>query len=391
MHSRLKFDIGWGPLLWTALGAPVSQARHDAAQQDLENFWPDRHIVIGLSERTLFDALLSELALPRGDSVLMSGINIRNMADIVSAHGLNIAAADIDPVTLAPPPGALLEAQARTNARLCLVAQLYGSVNRIADAPSLRERGVLIVEDAAQGFAGPSYLGDPEADVSLFSFGPIKRRTALGGGIAAFRDAALASRVKQRLAAHTPRTETWLRQRALKYLLLKTLTGPALYSAVISAIKLTGKDPDSLIGEAARGFSGSNLIDAIRGRPPRRMIALMARQVCSTCAQSERQSTCRDFLRALPEAMTSLGKAAQQHAFWLVPLRCADPASAIRYLRQRGFDATRGTTSLRALDPASASNADTLMKEVVYIPHPAGLSQRQRKRLAKALTDCAAL
>jgi dTDP-4-amino-4,6-dideoxygalactose transaminase len=48
-----------------------------------------------------------------------------------------------------------------------------------------------VLEDCAECFTGlepECYLGSPHADVSFFSFGLIKTATALGGGVAVFRD-----------------------------------------------------------------------------------------------------------------------------------------------------------------------------------------------------------
>lgn len=54
--------------------------------------------------------------------------------------------------------------------------------------------GLLLWEDCAQVFTGMGgYLGHPESDAAFFSFGAIKRATALGGGIARIRDAAVLS------------------------------------------------------------------------------------------------------------------------------------------------------------------------------------------------------
>lgn len=49
---------------------------------------------------------------------------------------------------------------------------------------------LLLWEDCAQVFTGlGGYLGHPESDATFFSFGVIKRATALGGGVARIRDA----------------------------------------------------------------------------------------------------------------------------------------------------------------------------------------------------------
>ena len=51
-------------------------------------------------------------------------------------------------------------------------------------AEKAQEHGLLLWEDCAQAFDG-RYAGHPEADAVMFSFGPIKTATALGGVIVA--------------------------------------------------------------------------------------------------------------------------------------------------------------------------------------------------------------
>lgn len=54
--------------------------------------------------------------------------------------------------------------------------------------------GLLLWEDCAQVFTGlGGYLGYRDSDATFFSFGVIKRATALGGGVARVRDASVLS------------------------------------------------------------------------------------------------------------------------------------------------------------------------------------------------------
>ena len=388
MHSRLKLDIGWGDLLWAAMGAPVSRDDTRVAEAVVEKYFAPGRVVIGLSVRTVFDALLSEVGPLSRSSVLMSGINIQNMADIVRAHDLTIEAVDLDLTTLAPEPDTLLNAQGRCGARLCVVTQLYGGVSEVWDAAELRKRGVLVVEDAAQAFSGDGYQGLSDADVTLFSFGPIKRRTALGGGVAVFRDPDLAARVRQRLETYDLLKERWFRARAVKYLILKLASIPWVYAGVIRAIAASGRDPDSVIGGAARGFGGQDLPEAIRKQPPRRLVSLMARRIAASPDPEFRRRIGRAFVDALPEN-AQVGGCVQTSAFWLMPVRASDPVGVIDRLRAAGFDATRGATSLRALAPDQTATAKGLIENVVYVPNPADLSEKERGRLLAVV--CAAL
>jgi dTDP-4-amino-4,6-dideoxygalactose transaminase len=341
-------------------------------------------LVFALSVRTIFDALLKEVAIPAGAPVLMSGINIQNMADLVRAHGLQIHAVDVATDTLAPEPGALVAAQAQTDAHTCVVTQLFGAANHFDDLAALKARGVIVIEDAAQAFAGAAHSGLPAADVSFFSFGPIKRRTALGGAIGVFQDASLAARVKQRLQSYPLLPDCWLRQRALKYLLLKAASAPWVYRQVMRTIALGGRDPDAVIGGFARGFNGKDLLQAIKFQLPLRMLVLMGHQISKTPSAYDRRTICDSFAASLP-VTARVGELARNNAYWLMPVRAPDPGDLVKRMRKAGFDATRGTTSLRVLDADKTPKALSLIKDLVYLPNPADLAPKEREKLKKAV------
>ena len=382
MHCRLKFDIGWPALSWATAGLPVSPDELKHSLDYFEHLFA-RNTVVGFSVRTLFDAILCELALPPGTPILMSGINIQNMADIATAHALRIVAVDIDPETLAPKPGALVDAQTESGAKLCLFTQLYGALNEISDADELRSRGVTVIEDAAQSFASTRTRWCREADISLLSFGPIKRRTALGGALGLFRDSTLASRIQQRLETYPAISDRWFRRRAMKYFFLKAISAPIPYGLLLRAISVTGRDRDTVIGEMARSFAGDELLKVIRYRPPPRMKVLMAQQIKSTPAASTRAIPCEEFLRDFPGA--AVGSKADRHFHWVVPVLVPNPDNLIDAMQASGFDATRGATTLRALSTSDTPAAHALIEKVVYLPHPADMAPVDRVKMRSIL------
>ena len=105
---------------------------------------------------------------------------------------------------------------------------------------------------------------------------------------------------------------------------------------------------------------------------------------------SSRQNACIEFLARLPETLIDIGSSADKHAYWLLPIRVTDPESVVKELRSAGFDATRGTTSLRALVPSATPMAEGLMEDIVYLPHPDGLKVRERDRLVESVCAIAA-
>ncbi len=375
MHPRLRFDISWRRLLWAAFGPKADEIDIDIPEAR----------VVGLSVRTLFDAILSESGLDAGAPVIVSGVNIDNMNDIVGLHGLQPHPIDIATDTLLPTGERLLDAQTRTGARLCLVAHLFGTRSKVAGIAELRRRGVLVIEDMAQGFSRDLFERPPEADVTLLSFGPIKRRTALGGGAALFRDPDLADRVRRRIAGYRSLGDTWFRARVRKYLLLKAISHPALYGLVFA---LAGRDPDARIAKLARGFADGDLLSHIRRRPPPRLLHLLAKQIADDEGLAARRRVCEDFLASLPPGFR-LGDRAASHVHWLVPVDVPEPEAFIRILRRCGFDATRGATSLRALTGPNAV-ASALMAHIVYLPHPADMDTRARTRLSAAVVKALA-
>ena len=251
LQSRLHLDIGWGDL--ASVFAPLQASRAELEAR-IRGAWPE-HAVPALSVRTAFDAVLASLALPESAAVAMSAVTIQNMADVVRAHGLTPAPVDIQLNTLSPNAADVERTLAATGARVYVHAHLYGARNDLSDIAAIcRARGVLLVEDCAQAYAGAPPTHVQQADVSLYSFGPIKARTSLGGAIALCRDGDRAAALRISLAAHAPMRESWLRQRALKYAALKFFSMPLPYALIVAMLRARGLDHDAALGGAARGF-----------------------------------------------------------------------------------------------------------------------------------------
>ncbi len=390
MIPRKKLDIRWSDLFW-ALGRTFLPDRREAGERALEEEWdPHGRSVVTLSVRSAFDMILTELALPEGSEILMSAVTIGDMATIAEAHGLVVVPVDLDMDTLAVTPESLRRAWSPA-ARILVVAHLFGSRMPLDEVEGwCRRRGVFLVEDAAQSWTGDGYRGHPGADVALFSFGPIKTNTALGGGLARFRDPELAVAVRARARRHPPQPPRRFRLRVLKYLAIQALLLRPVYAAFVRVVPwLTGTTHDAVVNGAVRGFAGGALLQGIRHRPCGALVALLRRRLQSdTAARVEARVEAALGVLARVAHLPRPGRRSAFHSHWVIPVEVDDPEEAGARLRAIGVDATRGASSLRALPPPegspdrSAPEAARVMRRILYLPGYAGMPELPAAPLA---------
>src|SRR5258708_2127088 len=136
-------DLGYGLLACAGLAPPAPV--HDRAGRPVLCARPDS--LTCLSVRSGFDLLLTELAWPAGDEVLVTAITIPDMSRILREHSLRPVPVDLDPATIAPDETALARA-VTPRTRAVLVAHLFGSrlpLDRLA--ARAQDRGLLVLED----------------------------------------------------------------------------------------------------------------------------------------------------------------------------------------------------------------------------------------------------
>ena len=391
MIPRNRLDIGWRDLARGAFGCllPLDRA---AAQVRVERAWmADGRALASLSVRSGFDCTLGELAFPPGSEILVSAITIRDMVRIVEHHGLRAVPVDVDPDTLAVRPD-VLAAAITPATRAILVAHLFGArLDLTAVIAVARQHGLVVFEDCAQAFRADAYRGHPDADLALFSFGPIKTATALGGALLTFRDAALCARVRvaqQRLPVQSRRN--FLR-RTLKYALLQALTWRIPYAVFARGCRALGTTHDRVISGAVRGFAGGDLLARLRHQPCAPLLALLhvrlrrypPHRVAHRMASGDRAAQ-------VLQGSLRPGSRATAHTHWVFPVTSSAPDALVAHLWRHGFDATRGASSLCAVPAAGTgaaapAHATTLMERIVYLPSPERLSAREVARLGAAV------
>ena len=171
----------------------------DALERELSAYLGVAHAV-SVSSGT--DALLASfmaLGIGAGDEVITSTFSFFATAGCVARVGATPVFVDIDPVTYNLDP-ALVQRAITTRTRAIVPVHLYGlCVDMDPLLAVAREKGIPIVEDAAQAI-GATYQSRQAGTIGAigcFSFFPSKNLGAFGeGGLIATSDSTLASEIK---------------------------------------------------------------------------------------------------------------------------------------------------------------------------------------------------
>jgi dTDP-4-amino-4,6-dideoxygalactose transaminase len=395
MWPAKQLDIGWSDLAAVA-GAGLTRFRPAEGAAALARSWGHGSGIACLSVRTGFDLLLSALELPPGSEILMSAVTIPDMVRIVAHHGLVAVPVDLDLKTLAPRRDAIAAA-ITPRTRAIVVAHLFGA--RAPQASILeiaRRQGLLVIEDLAQGFAGPQDAGDPDSDAAMFSFGTIKTATALGGALLRIRDSALLRKMQKIAGEYPVQSRTAYLSRLLKYGLLKGATTWAGYTALVALLRAAGYDHDRLAAKLVRGFPAERLIEQLRQQPSAPLVALLARRLKRFDAERlrRRSERGRELAARLELHYTVPGCAAATHSHWIFPVLTSGPQRLIEQLARAGFHATQGRSMCAVAAPVGRPelapiNAQRLLREGVFLPVYPELPEAEFQRLTRLLLEFA--
>lgn len=351
-----------------------------------------------LSVRSGFDLLLSALDLPPGSEVLVSALTIPDMVRIIEAHGLVAVPVDVDEETLTPQVDSIHRAT-NSRTRAILVAHLLGSrfdMRPIAEVASAL--GLLLLEDCAQAFAGDTYRGHPAADVSMFSFGPIKASTALGGALLRVHDAPLRRRVlrAQQLSPRQSRFRFF--RRLAKYTMLKMLSKRALFTLIVRCTPYLGIDPDRLVKSSVRGFTDQRFFQNIRRRPSAPLLSLMQRRVDRYDRERAARQTQFGQLLAdvLGNRVASPTATMSPHTYWVSTVLATRPERLIEPLRAAGYDATQSSSFIVVAPPADRpelrpETAESVLRRMVFVPCYPEMGEAEVRRMAAILLEHASV
>ncbi len=350
MIPRKRLDIGWRDLFFgmgQCLSGDNRAKGHAACRENTGN--PDEALFF-LSLRSGFDAVLQAARFPRGSHVLVSAITIPDILEIIRSHGLVPVPVDLDPQTLEPDPDSL-NSGLTPRAVALLATHLFGA--RIPMDPLVRfarKHGLVLFEDCAQAYCGDGFTGHPESHVRMFSFGPIKYYTALGGGLLFVRDPDLRDEVRRLHHSYPVQGKARFFLRLAKYGVVLLLNRPGPYTLLCAACRLLGMSHDAVSYRATRGFRGLELLKKIRRQPCGALLHLLSRRLRSN---AQERTGCRKeviaFHRSVPE-LCYPGRRAD-HSYWLFVVRVGNAADLCRQLWDAGFDAHLWPPSLCVVPP----------------------------------------
>lgn len=406
MIPRKQLDIDWFDLA-AAFACSLLPLDRSQLERDLEAVWQNANaapqtsdlpdddtassILAALSVRSGFDATLAALGWPKGSEVLVSAITIRDMPRIVAEHGLKAIPVDLDMDSLTVPVEHLARA-VTPQTRGLLVAHLFGS--RMPMQPLIdfaRRHDLTVFEDCAQAFVGDGYLGHAESDVRMFSFGPIKTATALGGAMLSFRDSGLCDQVKAVQAAWPMQSRVAFLRRVLRFAILKLVSSRLIFTAFANGCRWLGTTHDSVLSRGVRGFAGANFFDRIRHRPASPLLALMLRRLRQnhTARIALRQRIAQQLDQSL-HGIERPGKQAPHHSFWVYPIYHQQPDELVRHLWSAGFDATRAASSMSLVESSDSAaepcrSARESLSRLLYLPFDPAMTHDDIQRLADSI------
>lgn len=386
MHPRHRLDLSVADVAHGLVGCLVARRTDQLTADVLHQAGVADDGLVTASVRSGWHLLLGAVDWPPGAEVLVSAVTHPDMTALITAAGLRPVPVEIDLGTLLPTVPAL-EAARTPRTRAVLVAQLFGGR---ADLTFLtrftRRHGLLLVEDAAQAYAGPGSIPVGEPDVTLVSFGLIKTATAVGGAVLRVRDPGLRAAMAATQRGWPVQSRRAYAGQLLRALALLALSRPPAYGVLFAGCRAVGRDPVAVINAATRSAVGRGTLDArFSMRPGAPLLALLRRRLGPSGRVRARTVAGERLADRLPERLRPPGRAVRRRTHWLFPVRSGDPDALVAALRQAGIDASASTSNLVAL--TSAGPSSDLMRRVVYLPAYPELPEGIRARLVRVLHE----
>jgi dTDP-4-amino-4,6-dideoxygalactose transaminase len=392
MWSRTRLDIGWSDLAF-GLRKCLFPPDQEKVEREIERVWSSQDdTIVCFSVRSGFDLALQALDLPAGSEVLFSALNVKGMIKIARRIQLVPIPVDLNLDTMLPDLDSL-ERAITPESRVIVVAPLFGTRGDLGPVIDMaRKYNLLVIEDCAQAFAGREFTGHDGALASMFSFGPLKYATALGGAVLRVRDPALLERMRAIQATYpVQRTRAYLK-RLLKFAALKILTTRAVLGAVTRFFRMRGEDYEDSVSDAVRNVADLGSSKRIRIRCNAPMLAVLQRRLTRFRPTdfSDRIEAGRFLLEELGDTVVCPGTRNPIHNFWVFPILVDDPGTLMEGLRGQGFDGATLRRSATVAPPADRPKltpvkARDALSKLVILPCYGGIPKSEMRRQAEVV------
>ena len=398
---RKRLEISYNDYLYGIYSCTKTESEREYYEKRIEKRFEDgdgvHNALTTLSVRTGFDLLLRSLNLPKGSEVICSAVTIKDMIKIIQLHGLIPVPVDLMSDNLEMRTDLLKEA-ITPKTKLILVAHIFGSITPLDEVIEVAGN-IPVIEDCAEAFVGPKYIGHPGSYAVAFSFGTIKTATALGGSVWTVRDEVVLNNMRELNNQMKPRTNMFFLKRLLKYMGVSILMAPHLWGIAIRLVQGLGFEWEPLVTAVSRGFPGPDLIGALRQRCSIPLLALMDRRFSqyNELAVNRRKALSDELVEILKPCpgITIPGLNAKYHSYWLFPVMINDksPDLICNLMLKQGYDVTQGTTQLGSIDEYvinktyakkfDPSSAREMMKKIIYIPITTDMPREVMLKMAK--------
>ena len=392
MWARIRFDLPWSDLLFACVQCFVPSKR-TSLLSGIEQYWSSGEpALVCFSVRSGFDLLLQALQLPPKSEILFSALNVKGMIKIVKRHSLNPVPLDLDLDYMAPNVKDL-ERAITPRTRAIVVAHLFGTRLQLDEIFDMaRRHNLFIIEDCAQAFDGKAYSGHSLADVSMFSFGPLKTATALGGSIVKIRNKELLSKMRDLQSQYPVQSQSAYLTRLLKFAGLKVVTSRGVFSFVFRMFQLRGEDYEDAMTDTVRGVAQLGSSKKLRQQPAAALLAMLDRRLKRWKADglADRTRVGQFLFTILDGEVPCPGEKNSIHTYWVFPIFAKNPSSLIRELRKAGFDGARLGRSEAVAAPEDRQeftpvNAKEILSKMVILPCYVGMPKDVLERLAQVV------
>ena len=397
MWVRTQLKIGWSDLL-SGLARSLWAQDRPAELRKVEAYFSDSgDTIAAYSVRSGFDLLLQALDLKPGDEVIFSALNVRGMVKIVKEAGLVPVPVDLDLAHMAPSVERL-KAVITKRSRVFVVAHLFGTRLDLDPLFKLaKARGLVTVEDCAQAFNGRNYPGAAAADLNMFSFGPIKTATALGGALIRVKDEELRARMRALQIQYPVQPEAKHRKRIVQFMGLKLITARPVLGAIYRFYQAKGQDYEDKLADRVRDVAPLKTAKNMRFQPSATMLHLMNRRLARFDMEqvSARQRKGERLSGLIGTSVVQPAQANAHHDYWVFPVLVSEPRKFIEALRREGFDAAdlprsqhiAAPSDRPGLEPATAAG---VMRDLIVVPCYEAMPDSELVRQAAVIRRIAA-